>query len=125
MHSGMFLLPYSPRWLAKQGRHEEALQTLLRLHGGMHNAKTEVVQAEFEEMLSQIKWGKCELWFFAFPYLSELRSDALGSCLSRGGKYGYQFQGFIQLPAKCPPDALWLLGSSDVSVDGSQCQVSS
>jgi hypothetical protein len=50
----MFVLPYSPRWLAKQGREEEAKATLIRLHGGAHNARHEVVEAEFAEMLTQI-----------------------------------------------------------------------
>lgn len=54
----MFFLPYSPRWLATKGRHDEAKATLLRLHGGVSNANTAVVEAEFDEMLSQIQWGK-------------------------------------------------------------------
>ena len=54
----MFVLPYSPRWLATQGRHEEARNTLLRLHGGVANANTAVVEAEFMEMQAQIEWGK-------------------------------------------------------------------
>jgi hypothetical protein len=54
----MFVLPYSPRWLAKKGREEEAKATLLRLHGGAHNARHEVVEAEFAEMLTQIEWGE-------------------------------------------------------------------
>jgi hypothetical protein len=53
----MFVLPYSPRWLAKQGREEEAKATLIRLHGA-HNARHEVVEAEFAEMLTQIEWGE-------------------------------------------------------------------
>jgi hypothetical protein len=55
--SGMFVLPYSPRWLAKQGRHEEARATLFRLHGGRKNAREDIVQSEFDEMLDQIRWG--------------------------------------------------------------------
>ena len=54
----MFFLPYSPRWLATKGRHDEAKATLLRLHGGRSNANTAVVEAEFDEMLSQIQWGE-------------------------------------------------------------------
>jgi len=53
---GMFVLPYSPRWLAKQGRHEEARATLFRLHGGRKNAREDIVQSEFDEMLDQIRW---------------------------------------------------------------------
>lgn len=58
----MFVLPYSPRWLAKQGRYDEARNTLLRLHGGRSQAKTDIVEAEFEEMLDQIKWGELDGW---------------------------------------------------------------
>ncbi|ORY20790.1 general substrate transporter [Naematelia encephala] len=54
--TGMFFLPYSPRWLAKKGRHEEARNTLIRLHGGRASAKIEVVEAEFAEILNQIEW---------------------------------------------------------------------
>lgn len=55
---GMFVLPYSPRWLAKQGRHDEARSTLFRLHGGRKSAREDVVEAEFQEMLTQIEWGE-------------------------------------------------------------------
>ncbi|GFZ47085.1 hypothetical protein JCM24511_04827 [Saitozyma sp. JCM 24511] len=58
LFGGMFVLPYSPRWLAKKGREEEAKATLIRLHGGAHNARHEVVEAEFAEMLTQIEWER-------------------------------------------------------------------
>lgn len=54
----MFVLPYSPRWLAKQDRLDEAKATLIRLHGGSRMANTAAVEAEFEEMLSQIAWER-------------------------------------------------------------------
>ena len=57
--SGMFILPYSPRWLVTQGRHEEARLTLLRLHGGIRNAHEEAIEAEYQEIYTQVKWGAC------------------------------------------------------------------
>lgn len=53
----MFVLPYSPRWLAKQGRTEEARSTLIRLHGGSKNASLDIVDAEIQQMVEQIEWG--------------------------------------------------------------------
>lgn len=55
---GMFVLPYSPRWLASQDRLDESKATLLRLHGGSKNANTALIEAEFEEMLAQIAWER-------------------------------------------------------------------
>jgi MFS family permease len=55
---GMFVLPYSPRWLAKQDRLDESKATLMRLHGGTNTANTIMVEAEFEEMLAQIEWER-------------------------------------------------------------------
>lgn len=54
----MFFLPYSPRWLTKQNRGEEAKATLIRLHGGPKKAKMDIVDAEFMEMQLQIDWGE-------------------------------------------------------------------
>ena len=59
----MFFLPYSPRWLTKQGRSEEARATLVRLHGGPKKAKMDIVDAEFTEMQLQIDWGGSFLYF--------------------------------------------------------------
>lgn len=53
----MFVLPYSPRWLASKGRHDEARDTLIRLHGGAKNAHLNVVEAEYSEILNQLEWG--------------------------------------------------------------------
>jgi len=54
---GMFFLPFSPRWLAKKGRTDEARSTLIRLHGG-RRARLEIVEAEIQEMLAQIAWER-------------------------------------------------------------------
>jgi hypothetical protein len=78
--SGMFVLPYSPRWLAKQGREEEAKATLIRLHGGAHNARHEVVEAEFAEMLTQIEWGE---WGVSLHTLHHLVRHFVLSCVSQ------------------------------------------
>jgi hypothetical protein len=66
----MFFLPYSPRWLTKQGRSEEAKNTLIRLHGGPKKAKMDIVDAEFTEMQLQIDWGES---------LSSLTDDLRGT----------------------------------------------
>ena len=42
----------------KQGRAEEAKNTIVRLHGGAKSAKLDVVEAEFLEMQVQIDWGE-------------------------------------------------------------------
>jgi hypothetical protein len=44
--------------LTKQGRTEEAQNTLVRLHGGPKKAKMDIVDAEFTEMQLQIDWGE-------------------------------------------------------------------
>ena len=54
---GMVYLPYSPRWLAKVGRTEEARSTLVRLHGG-RRADMAAVDTEISVMLAQIEWER-------------------------------------------------------------------
>ncbi|KAG8745574.1 hypothetical protein FRC10_007752 [Ceratobasidium sp. 414] len=56
---GMFFLPYSPRWLIEQGRNEEALTVIQRLHGNEQNA--EFIKLEFAEMIEQIKYEKANM----------------------------------------------------------------
>ncbi|KAJ7195653.1 general substrate transporter [Mycena pura] len=53
---GMFILPFSPRWLVDQGRHDEARAVVQLLHGDEHNQ--EFVDLEFAEMLEQIRYEK-------------------------------------------------------------------
>ncbi|KAL7416469.1 general substrate transporter, partial [Mrakia frigida] len=54
--AGMFVLPYSPRWLAQEGRHEEAMASLIRLHGS--EANRELIAFEYDEIVTQIAWEK-------------------------------------------------------------------
>jgi len=53
---GMFILPFSPRWLVEQGRHDEALVVVQRLHGTTENK--DFIDLEFAEMLEQIQYEK-------------------------------------------------------------------
>jgi MFS transporter, SP family, arabinose:H+ symporter len=55
----LFLLPHSPRWLARQGRFEEARQVLARVHGP-ESAETEL--AEIRQSLFQEVGGLRELF---------------------------------------------------------------
>lgn len=53
---GMFLLPFSPRWLIAQGREEEAYAVVQKLHSNIKNE--EFTKLEFAEMVEQIKYEK-------------------------------------------------------------------
>lgn len=68
----MFVLPYSPRWLASKDRNEEAKSTLIRLHGG-RTAQMEIVEEEFSEMLAQIEWERENL---STSYMDLVRDKA-------------------------------------------------
>lgn len=54
----MFILPYSPRWLASVGRTDEARETLIRLHGGRKNANLDIIEGEVQKMLTQLEWER-------------------------------------------------------------------
>jgi hypothetical protein len=58
LFAGMFVLPYSPRWLASVGRDAEGKAALIRLHGGERRADMEVIDAEFDEILAQLQWER-------------------------------------------------------------------
>ncbi|KAJ7224848.1 general substrate transporter [Mycena haematopus] len=51
---GMFILPFSPRWLIERGRHDEAMAVVRRLHGNKTNK--EFIELEFAEMKEQIRY---------------------------------------------------------------------
>ena len=53
----MYFLPESPRWLAQQDNHDEALKALAQLHsnGDVNNA---FVQAELAEIEAKIQWER-------------------------------------------------------------------
>ncbi|MBM7567563.1 sugar porter family MFS transporter [Paenibacillus sacheonensis] len=53
----MFLVPESPRWLIKQGRAEEALAILLRIHGE-EAAKQEVLEIKASFAQKQARFGE-------------------------------------------------------------------
>lgn len=57
LRRGMFILPYSPRWLVSKGRHEEARAALFRLHGSRESNRL-AVEAEFAEIDAQVTWER-------------------------------------------------------------------
>lgn len=100
----MFFLPYSPRWLTKQGRSEEAKSTIIRLHGGEKKAKMDLVNAEFMEMQVQIDWGKFDL---SRPWLLVVCEVLIGC---REGESVDQLLGPVQNSTELASNSLWLSG---------------
>jgi len=111
LHQGMFVLPFSPRWLAQevkltiivyfplfprtscsrsfylslQGRHEEAMASLIRLHGS--EANRELIAFEYDEIVTQVSCPslrfrplptRLDRLIFVSPFSSFPHPDRLG-----------------------------------------------
>jgi MFS family permease len=48
-------LPFSPRWLMMQGRHEEAHEVLIKLHKDKNDPHDSVARKEFYQMKKQVE----------------------------------------------------------------------
>lgn len=58
LFTGSWFLPESPRWLVERGTHDDALKVVQRLH--FNGSNSDFVQAEFQEIVEQIKKNKTE-----------------------------------------------------------------
>ena len=65
---GVWFLPYSPRWLVKKGRDEEALSNLSRLRN--KPSDDYLVQVEFLEIKAEAEF-ECRAFIKRNPHLSE------------------------------------------------------
>lgn len=77
-----FLLPESPRWLMIQGREEDALYNLARLHA-RGNRNDALVQGEFAELKAKISEERAvsSSWREIFGSMTNLRKILLGIIL--------------------------------------------
>lgn len=65
---GIWFLPYSPRWLVKQGRYEDAIKTLGRLRGA--STQDQLIQIEFLEIQAECLFER-RMFKKNFPDYSE------------------------------------------------------
>ncbi|WVQ96917.1 hypothetical protein IAU59_004025 [Kwoniella sp. CBS 9459] len=81
------LLPESPRWLMIKGRHEEALQTLARLHS-RGNINDPFVQGEFQDMKGSVDSDAAldQSWGQIFYNKTNLRRTMYGIIIQFSGQ---------------------------------------
>lgn len=69
---GLFFVPFSPRWLVQQDRHEEALKVLKTLHPGGDLAEQELIQIREqinqERQFGNLNWKKALKQMFSKQY---------------------------------------------------------
>lgn len=65
---GLWMLPYSPRWLVKVDRHEEALSALVQLRG--LPSEHRLIQIEYLDIVAENEFEN-RLFVTRFPHLSE------------------------------------------------------
>ncbi|KAK7918090.1 High-affinity glucose transporter [Apiospora marii] len=85
---GIWWMPFSPRWLVKVGRHEEARKTLAWLR--KRDIDDDEVQAEFLEIKAEALFEQRD-FVRHFPDLEEIRDDRTGQRMAvlKREIYGY------------------------------------